>query len=402
MSVVQLYRNPSAHRGPTTAAEHRIVSLQSSTEARTEIRQWAGYSPTPLYSLTPFAQRFGVSEVLYKDEATRFSLGSFKALGGAYAAAREVQRLLRARTGADVSLRALFSGACARETAAITLCCATDGNHGVSVAYAAESMGCRCVVFMHGNASRSRESHMLGLGAAVRRTPGTYDDSVRIARDAVRDFGWVLIADTSAGPFEQVPAEVIQGYTVMLLEILEQHAGPPPTHVFLQGGVGGLAAAAAGFLAERFGEHRPTLIVVEPDTAACLLASVRLGRAARIEGDLETVMGMLSCGEASPIAWTILKERCDAFMTINDQAAQAAHDILGCGEAGRALSVGYSGAAGVAGFMELMRCPDEAAALGLNRDSRVLVFGTETGGGDIDAHGPDHPPSVDARVKEHS
>jgi diaminopropionate ammonia-lyase len=402
MSVMRLHHNHFAHRRPATAAEQRIVSLQSSAEARAEIRQWAGYSPTPLYSLTPFARRFGVSEVLYKDEATRFSLGSFKALGGAYAAAREVQRMLRERAGVDVSLRALFSGACASEAAAITLCCATDGNHGVSVAYAAKSMGCGCVVFMHEHASRSRESHMLRLGAAVRRTPGTYDDSVRIARDAVRDFGWVLIADTSTGAFEQVPAEVIQGYTVMLLEILEQHAGPPPTHVFLQGGVGGLAAAGAGFLAERFGEHRPTLIVVEPDTAACLLASARQGRAARIEGDLDTVMGMLSCGEASPIAWTILKERCDAFMTINDQAAQDAHDLLCCGEAGRPLSVGYSGAAGVAGFMELMRCPDEAPALRLNRDSRVLVFGTETGGGDIETCGPDRSPSMDAGVKEHS
>jgi diaminopropionate ammonia-lyase len=353
--------------------------MQASQQARAEIRQWAGYSPTPLYSLAPLARRLGLSEILYKDEATRFSLGSFKALGGAYAAAREVQRILRKRAEADVSLRALFSGAYARETGTITLSCATDGNHGVSVAYAAKSMGCRCVVFMHEHASRSREGHMQRLGADVRRTPGTYDDSLQIARSAVRDFGWVLIADTSSEPFEQVPAEVIQGYTVMLLEILEQHPGPPPTHVFLQGGVGGLAAAAAGFLAERFGEHRPTLIVVEPDTAACLLASTRLGRAARIAGDLETVMGMLSCGEASPIAWTILKERCDAFMTIDDQAAQDAHDLLCSGKTGHSLTVGYSGAAGVAGLMELMGRPDEAAPLGLNRDSSVLVFGTETG-----------------------
>jgi len=379
------------------------VSLQSAADAYSEIRQWTGYSPTPLHRLAPLAQRLGLGEILYKDEATRFSLGSFKALGGAYAAAREVQRILQNSHGLEVSLQELFNGGRTREARAITLCCATDGNHGVSVAYAAKCMGCRCVVFMHEHASSSREKHMLRLDAEVRRTPGTYDDSVRIARDAFLKFGWSLIADTSAEAFEQVPAEVIQGYTVMLLEIFQQHVGPPPTHVFIQGGVGGLAAAVAGFLAERFGEHRPRVIVVEPGAAACLLASARLGRAASIEGDLETVMGMLSCGEASPIAWTIIEQRCDAFMTIDDAVAVHAHDLLCRGEAGRALNVGYSGAAGVAGLLELMKHPAEAAALGLDRESRVLVFGTEVGAGDSGGlRAADCPAPAGTRVQESS
>jgi diaminopropionate ammonia-lyase len=191
----------------------------------------------------------------------------------------------------------------------------------------------------------------------------------------------VLIADTTAETFEQVPAEVIQGYTVMLLEILDQDPYALPTHVFVQGGVGGLAAAVAGFFAERFGEHRPMLIVVEPETAACLLASSNAGVASRVEGNLHTIMGMLECAEASSIAWTILKQRADAFITIDDETAVQAHDYLTRGNAGEMLDVGYSGAAGVAGLRAAITDPEVAAALRLETASRILTFGTEMGDG---------------------
>ncbi len=222
---------------------------------------------------------------------------------------------------------------------------------------------------------------MLELGATVHRTPGTYDDSVRIARAAAAKEGWVLIADTTVETFEQVPAEVMQGYTVMLLEILDQAPHALCTHVFVQGGVGGLAAAVAGLFAEYFGAGRPMVIIVEPETAACLLASSKAGTASRIDGNLHTIMGMLECGEASSIAWTILKQRADAFITIDDETAVQAHDLLTRGSAGEALDVGYSGAAGVAGLMAAIADPEVAAALRLDRASRILTFGTEMGDG---------------------
>ena len=378
MSTVQLNINPRAHRGPVSPAELRIVSLQSAADALAQIRRWPGYSPTPLRKLASLAMHLGVSEVLYKDESTRFSLGSFKSLGGAYAAACEVRRVLAAG-GEQNELHDLFAGACRQKASAITLCCATDGNHGVSVAFAAKNMGCRCVVFMHEHASQTRETTMRQLGATVRRTAGTYDASVYLAREAARSQGWVLIADTSAEPFEQVPAEVMQGYAVMMLEILEQLEGRRLSHVFLQGGVGGLAASVAGFLAEQFGAHRPMVIVVEPDTAACLFASSKAGHPLSIGGDLETVMDMLACGQPSSIAWTILKERADCFVTIDDTAAVHAHDLLNRGAAGCPLNVGYSGAAGVAGLFEVMSKKACRDALQLNAGSRVLVFGTEAG-----------------------
>jgi diaminopropionate ammonia-lyase len=386
MGVKRWSLNPNAHRRAATSEERRIVSLQSATQALVEIRRWPGYTPTPLRDLAPLAAQLGVHEIHYKDESSRFSLGSFKALGGAYAAARQVQRMLRLRNGQDVSISELFGGHHAGEIHDITLCCATDGNHGVAVAFAARRMNCRCAIFMHEHASSAREKLMLDLGATVHRTPGTYDDSVRIAREAVGIQGWVLIADTTVETFEQVPAEVIQGYTVMLLEILDRDPSALPTHVFVQGGVGGLAAAVAGFFAERFGERRPMLIIVEPDTAACLLASSHAGKASRVEGNLHTVMGMLECGEASSIAWTILKQRADAFITIDDETAVQAHDFLTRGDAGETLDVGYSGAAGVAGLMAAITDPEVAAALRLEKASRILTFGTEMGDGGRESH----------------
>ena len=381
MGVKRWSLNPNAHRRATTSDEQRIVSLESATEAFNEIRRWSGYTRTPLRDLTALAAQLGVRKIHYKDESTRFSLGSFKALGGAYAAARQVQRMLRLRDGRDVPINELFTGRHAHAIQDITLCCATDGNHGVSVAFAARRMNCRCTIFMHERASSAREKLMLELGATVHRTPGTYDDSVRIAREAVGNQGWMLIADTTVEAFEHVPAEVMQGYTVMLFEILDQSPDALPTHVFVQGGVGGLAAAVAGFLAERFGENRPTVIIVEPETAACLLASSNAGIASRIEGNLHTIMGMLDCGEASSIAWTILKTRADAFITIDDETAVRAHDFLTRGNAGETLDVGYSGAAGVAGLMAAIADPEVAAALRLDQASRILTFGTEMGHG---------------------
>ena len=374
--------NPSAHRGPLQPHQQRVVSLNAARKALTEMQRWPGYAPTPLRSLGPLAQRFGLREISYKDESERFSLNSFKALGGAYAAGCELRRRLRARFGVNASLAEVFDGRHATQLKSFTLCCATDGNHGQSVAYAARRLGCSCVVFMHEHAPESKAMAIRSLGAEVRRTRGTYDDSVAIARkESSWDPKWILIADTSTAEFEQIPAEVIQGYAVMVLEILEQLEDTRTlSHVFVQGGVGGLAAAVAGTLAEAFGTRRPTLIVVEPATAACLMESARLGRAASVSGDLRTNMEMLSCGVASRIAWTILSQRADAFLTIADEAATRALRELTEGKAGEsALNVGVSGAAGVAGLMEVLQCEPVRKQLNLGADSHVLVFGTEAG-----------------------
>ena len=381
---MELTLNPRSHRESYTAAEQRVLSLQSSQEALAEMRRWPGYAPTPLRTLGKLAASLGLQEILYKDEASRFALGSFKALGGGYAAARELQRRLRATFGVDAVLSDIHSGKYAAELKSYTLCCATDGNHGLSVAHAARRFGCHCIVFMHQNASARKAEAIARQGAEVRRTPGTYDDSVRIARDAAdNNPGYVLIADTSESDFEQVPAEIIQGYSVMTLELLAQIGrSRMPTHVFVQGGVGGLAAAVAGSFAEVLGRERPTLVVVEPRAAACLMASARVGVPTRSGGDLTTVMEMLSCGEASPVAWSILQHRADAFITIDDEAAcRTVEALKDCAATGEAVPIdaGPSGAAGLAGLIEINRHSSCREALKLGPDARVLTFGTEAG-----------------------
>jgi len=374
--------NPSANRDPLAPHQQRVVSLNAAREALSEMQRWPGYAPTPLRSLGSLAQRLGLRAISYKDESGRFSLGSFKALGGAYAAGCELRRRLHDRFAIEASLADVFDGRHATPLKSFTLCCATDGNHGQSVAYAARRLGCSCVVFMHEHAPESKARAIRSLGADVRRTRGTYDDSVAIAqREVARNPTWILIADTSTAEFEQIPAEVIQGYGVMVLEILSQLKDPRTlSHVFVQGGVGGLAAAIAGTLAEAFGMRRPTLIVVEPITAACLMESARRGRAASVGGDLRTNMEMLSCGMASPIAWTILAQKADAFLTITDEAAARAMRELCAGVAvGTPIDVGCSGAAGVAGLTEVSQSESLREQLNLTADSHVLVFGTEAG-----------------------
>ncbi len=336
-----------------------VISRLLAQDARGEISRWPEYAATPLRRLDGLAARLGIGALYYKDESDRLGQGSFKTLGGAYAATLKL-RSLGAR-------------------GPVTLCCATDGNHGRSVAFAAQRHGCACVVFMHEDAPTAKEVAIAALGARVVRVAGTYDDSVRHAQKVATERGWVLVADTSDDAYDLTTRHVIQGYGVMILEILEQLAERPGvSHVFVQAGVGGFAAAVAGVLADVYGAARPRLVVVEPEAAACVLESALSGRPTKVSGNLRTAMAMLSTGEASPVAWPVLQLRADAFIAIDDEAAIAAARELSSSR-DIPLDVGVSGAAGFAGLIELLKHPEAASILGLQEDSRVLVFGTEQG-----------------------
>jgi diaminopropionate ammonia-lyase len=231
---------------------------------------------------------------------------------------------------------------------------------------------------MHEHAPVDKERAIIGLGAHVVRVAGTYDDSVRHARDIANEKGWVLVPDTSEDALDPTARHVIQGYGVMMLETLQQlDQYDRPTHVFVQGGVGGLAAAVAGMLAEAYGPGRPTFVVVEPESAACLLESALQGTAATVGGDLRTAMEMLSTGEASPVAWPVLRQRADVFVAIDDAVAIDTANTLAAGSREAPIDVGVSGAAGLAGLVALLRRREAAGLLGLGADSKVLVFGTE-------------------------
>ena len=325
--------------------------------ARAAITAWPGYAPTPLRELSAIARGANVAAVRLKDEAGRFGLGSFKALGGAYA----VTNLLaheKSRAGTPPEK--------------ITVTCATDGNHGRAVAWGAQRLACHCVIFVHATVSQGRVDAIASYGAEIRRVPGTYDDAVREAARVAQAEGWHVISDTSWPGYTKIPRDVMQGYRLMADEAATQWDGAPPTHVFIQGGVGGVAAAVSVHMRTRY-QPPPELVVVEPDRAACLLASAELGEPTAIPGDLDTLMAGLACGEPSLLAWQELERGAAAFMAVPDGAAIACMKLL----ADQGIVSGESGVAGLAGFLLAAAEPGARETLGLNEDSRVLLFSTE-------------------------
>ena len=344
--LVDFLVNPSLDRARAYGADlQAIQSVAEAQEAMRAISVWTGYAPTPLVPLPALAAGASVGSVHIKHEGHRFELKSFKALGGAYAVERMAQL--------------------AKDPTRLTFICATDGNHGRSVAWGARRVGARSVIYVHETVSEGRAAAIASFGAEVRREGRTYDDAVRAADKTARELGWLLVSDTSYPGYVNIPRDVMQGYSIIPMEIEAQ--GLTPTHVFVPGGVGGLAASVLAYCWERDGAGRPRMIVVEPERAACLLASARAGRPTAITGDLATIMAGLSCGEPSLIAWDILGPGADAFASVTDDAAASAMRML----AAQGLAIGESGAAGLAGLLALG--PEARAAVGLNAASRVLI-----------------------------
>lgn len=345
--------------------------------AAAEIIAWAGYEPTPLHDLKGLAQDLGIGAVLYKDEGPRFGIGSFKALGAAYAALRVLQREISKVVGHEIPLAEIRSGTWAKEAAAITLVSATDGNHGRSLAWGCQRFGVPCRIYIHAEVSKGREQAIRALGAKVIRTSGDYDASVAQARDEAAEHGWFVVSDTSWPGYSEPPRDVMAGYGVMVEEVNDVLT-TAPTHVFLQGGVGGLAAAVAARLRQTWGDQAPSVVVVEPELAACLIESERQGRATTIAIETETVMAGLSCGEPSGLAWSVLTEVADDYLTIPDTLVGPSMRLLARPSAGDApIEAGESGVAGLACLIAAARQPELRRALRLDEHSRVLLIGSE-------------------------
>ncbi len=367
----------AAARQVLTPEAAALLTEADHLAAKHEITGWPGYAPTPVVSLPGLARAAFIARLDYKDEAHRFDLASFKALGGAYAVLRVLQDDL-ARDGIVVSAQDLIGGAHRDLVAGITVCCATDGNHGRSVAWGAQMFGCACRIYIHENVSADREAAIADFGAIMMRLAGDYDASVRAAaRDAAAN-GWHLVADTNAGGgSDMVPRLVMQGYTLIVDELIGQLA-EPPTHVFIPAGVGGLAAAIAGRWAKIAGADRPRMIVVEPQVADCVFRALRDGVPRAVEGNVNSFMACLSAGEVSPAAWPILRAVVDDAVAIDDGTAIDMMIGLAHGRWGDAALVsGESGCASVAAVLALADQPDLRAALALTPASRVLCIGSE-------------------------
>ncbi len=373
------YRQKAPY-GPRQSA---VLNRDGLAMARRCISAWPGYRPTPLVELPGLAKALRIGRVWYKNEGERFGLRSFKPLGGAYAVQRCLMRVVAARTGRDdVDPAEILDGRHRDIVAGITVTAATDGNHGRSVAWGARMFGCRCVIYINEAVTEAREWAIAAYGAEVRRNPGSYDDAVREAFAVARREGWHVIPDTTDGSVVEAPRDVTQGYAVMAAEILDQlDGGPLPTHVFLQAGVGGMAAAVCATLWEALGDARPQTILVEPQQCACWLASLRNRKPTAVTGDTDSFMSGLACGEVSQLAWEILEPGATAMIALPDAAAEAAMRLLAEGVGGDPrLVAGESGVAGVAALLAVARDNGDdgiAPGLGFGDDARVLVIGSE-------------------------
>lgn len=358
-------------------AATRVLSPQDFARSRAEITQWDGYRPTPLISLTALSAEIDIAEVLYKDEGPRFGLGSFKALGGSYAALRVLQRQISQKLGHEVSLADIRQGKYKDEAAAITLVSATDGNHGRSLAWGCQRFGAPCRIYIHAEVSEGRAQAMRDLGAEVIRIAGDYDESVILAKTEAAENDWFVVSDTSWEGYSEPPRDVMAGYGVMTQEICET-LDQAPTHVFLQGGVGGLAAGVAAGLRQYWGTSAPRVVIVEPELAACLFESGRTGRATNFAIQKETLMAGLSCGEPSGMAWEILSEEVSDFVTIPENIVAPTVRLLARPLGNDpVIEAGESAIAGLAALIAARQDAALSASLGLDNQSRVLLIGSE-------------------------
>lgn len=334
-------------------------------------------TPTPLHALPALAAALGLADLRIKDEGFRLGLRSFKALGGGYAATRLALEVASARLGREVRYDELGAPEVAGATSRLVFACATDGNHGRSLAEGARHVGSRCVIYIHAGVSEERAAAIEHFGAEVVRISGDYDASVAEAARAARDNDWLLVSDTSWPGYERVPLMVMQGYAAILAKSLAEMRDVP-THIFIQAGVGGVAAAVAAHAALTLGVRRPRVIVVEPQRAACVLESARAGRLMLIPPDEPTVMAMLECREPSLAAWRVLSRVADAFMTVDEAEAVAVMNLLARPSQGDpAIVSGESGGVGLAGLIKAAKDPALRAALGLDARSRVWLVNTE-------------------------
>ncbi|MBQ6716551.1 MAG: diaminopropionate ammonia-lyase [Clostridia bacterium] len=360
-------------------AYKNTFSVLASQKVKSFHESFPVYSLTPLVKYTNTAQKLGVHEIYVKDESKRFGLNAFKALGGSYAIGRYVGRKL-GLCEEELSYASLTDRSVKEKLGDITFVTATDGNHGRGVAWAAKELGFKSVVYMPKGSAQERLQNIKKAGADASITDMNYDDCVRLSKKMADEKGWVVVQDTAWEGYDEIPTWIMQGYGTMALEAIEE-LKQAPTHVFLQAGVGSMAAAVAQVLTDAYRENPPKIIIVEPNRADCFYQSSVAGERTFVTGEMNTIMAGLACGEPCTIAWEILKSVTSAFLSCPDYAAAEGMRILAKPEAGDEPMVsGESGASAFGCVSEILMnsaLSHIKEALGLNADSRLLFFSTE-------------------------
>ncbi|GMK40840.1 PLP-dependent lyase/thiolase [Paenibacillus sp. CCS19] len=378
--------NESVQSKETLASLDRFT-WKEANRARTFHQTFDCYEETPLASLPRLAEHWGIGGVYVKDESYRFGLNAFKVLGGAYAIGRYLADRLDMDIG-DLSFERLRSPDIRQRLGEITFVTATDGNHGRGVAWAASQLGQRSVVYMPQGSSPTRLEAIRAAGAEAEIMQWNYDECVRHAARMADEHGWVVVQDTAWEGYEAIPEWIMQGYSTLAIEAIEQLRAlgvDKPTHVLLQAGVGSFAGAVTALFASVYGSERPAIVIVEPNKADCLYRSARAGKLQIVTGSMDTIMAGLACGEPNPAAWELLQDYGDLYVSCPDTVAAKGMRMLGnpLGDDPVVIS-GESGAVTAGLLDQLMTDPALAEAkdrIGLHANSHVLLVSTE---GDTD------------------
>lgn len=352
-----------------------------------------GYKATPLVELDDLAKYYGVQKLWLKDESKRFGLNAFKVLGGSYAIGKYLSQKL-GRDMSELPFNVLISDEVKKQLGDVTFVTATDGNHGRGVAWVANKLRQKSVVYMPKGSAKMRFDAIAREGADVSITDLNYDDAVRLANKGAEEHGWIMVQDTAWDGYEEIPLWIMQGYSTIINEIVEQLEAAKeekPTHIFLQAGVGSFAGAVQGYLAHLYGDDRPITIICEPHGANCIYKSMEAndGKPHNVTGDLTTIMAGLACGEPNTISWKILRDNADFSVSCDDSIAARGMRVLSSplGNDQRVIS-GESGAVGLGLFTVLSEKKEEYAelmkALKIDENSRILCISTE---GDTDVEG---------------
>ena len=334
------------------------LSEKEIDDAYSSISKWEGYTPTPLLSLNKLAKELNLNKIFYKDENKRFNLKSFKALGGAYA----VEKITKGNKDVVVST-------------------ATAGNHGRSVAWGAKRLGLKCKIFISEYVSEARGQAMANLGADVIKVKGNYENSLIECIKQSTNNNWQIVQDVAWKDYILVPKYTMAGYTVMMKEIIDQINQNKISHIILQAGVGGLAGAMVAGIA-RYLKNIPTTIVVEPDSAACVMESIKSGKIEKIDIKRESLMGGMSCGEVSLVPWEILKNSVKFCISLPDDDIAITMKLLGNANfSDKKIIAGENSAPGVISL--IAACSDEKTKkeLNINSNSNIMLIGCE---GDTD------------------
>ena len=322
------------------------------------ISRWENYSPTPLVSLNKLSETLKIKKIFYKDESKRFSLKSFKALGGAYA----VEKITKGKKNIVIST-------------------ATAGNHGRSVAWGSKKLGLECKIFISEHVSEFRAEIMRSFGAEVIRVKGNYDSSLKECIKQSKQKNWQIVQDVAWEDYKLVPKLTMAGYSVMMKEISDQINNQKISHVILQAGVGGMAAATIAGIA-RYLNHVPRIIIVEPESAACVLESIKAKKIKKIKIEKESLMGGMSCDEVSLVPWEILRNSANYCVSISDNYISKTVKFLAkCEFSEKKITGGECSTPGIVSLVGLSNDSKIKEKINLNKESNVLLFGCE---GDAD------------------